>query len=182
MVSIVQGWEVLVSFFATLPTQYEAQQALPIEWAAQFPADVPDYTQLPKEWTDALAAADAAGKIPNIPHASAPGGQSNPVYPPGVNPSSPEICSATYKCVIPEDEDLWNAPTGVYGSSFDDGPYPVSLSGSCAPPLLTFSSISELPSPHRVFAVERRNDYPFHDRQAYPHQPHRVPASIQCRT
>jgi len=78
---------------------------------------------MPQAWKDALNAAVQAGKIPNVPISSGPN-NSSPVYPPGINPNSPEICSATYKCKIPDD--IWDAPEGMIGISFDDGPLPVS--------------------------------------------------------
>ncbi|KAJ3545390.1 hypothetical protein NMY22_g2459 [Coprinellus aureogranulatus] len=115
------------------------------EWAAPFPKAIPDSSQLPQEWVDALNAADAAGKIPHIPQSSAPGGQSNPVYPPGVNPSSPEICSATYKCRIAED--IWDAPDGVFASSFDDGPYPTS------PRLIEFLQSNDVTTTHFMIGL-----------------------------
>jgi chitin deacetylase len=79
---------------------------------------------MPQAWKDALSAAVQAGKIPNIPPTSDPN-NGNPVYPSGYNPSSPQVCSATYKCRITGD--IWDAPQGVIGISFDDGPLPVSL-------------------------------------------------------
>lgn len=120
------------------------------EWAALFPTAIPDSSQLPKEWVDALNAADAAGKIPHIPQSSAPGGQSNPVYPAGVNPSSPEICSATYKCRIAED--IWDAPDGVFASSFDDGPYPTS------PRLIEFLQSNDVTTTHFMIGLHIRNN------------------------
>lgn len=92
------------------------------EWAAGFPDVHPSLTNLPTAWVDALNAAVAAGKIPNIPEARDTGG--NPVYPSGVNPLSPEVCSGTAKCRNPDD--IWDAPDGVLALSFDDGPYLVS--------------------------------------------------------
>lgn len=70
---------------------------------------------MPPEWTAALNAAVAAGKIPNIP---------NSPYPPGVDPNGPQVCSAAVFCKIPGD--IFDGPAGVYASSFDDGPYPAS--------------------------------------------------------
>lgn len=64
----------------------------------------------------------AAGNIPNISVSSNTPG-TNPVYPVGVNPNSPQVCSATYKCRIPGD--IWDSPDGVFASAFDDGPCPV---------------------------------------------------------
>ncbi len=92
------------------------------EWSAGYPdTDVTKGT--PQAWIDALNAAVKAGKIPNIPVATSTGG--NPTYPQGFDPNGPEVCSATYKCR--NKEDLWDAPDGVFGSSFDDGPLPVCL-------------------------------------------------------
>lgn len=91
-------------------------------WSGGFPRSIPDPNQLPAEWVNALNAAVAAGKIPNIPQSTNTPGV-NPVYPPGVNPNSPEVCSATYKCRHPED--TWDAPPNYFGTGFDDGPLPV---------------------------------------------------------
>jgi hypothetical protein len=93
-----------------------------LAWSSPFPQSSPNPSALPVEWVSALNAAVAAGKIPNIPQSSNTPGV-NPVYPPSVNPSGPEVCSATYKCRNPAD--IWDAPTGVFASSFDDGPLPV---------------------------------------------------------
>ena len=77
---------------------------------------------MPQEWKDALNAAVQAGKIPNLaPSTNDP--NAGPVYPKGVDPMSPDVCSATYKCRL--DTDLWDAPDGQVGISFDDGPIPV---------------------------------------------------------
>ncbi|KAH9482648.1 Chitin deacetylase [Psilocybe cubensis] len=90
-------------------------------WASGYPPGPPDPALLPVEWVRALEEAIAAGKIPDIPQTTNYQG-SSPVYPYGINPSSPEICSSTYKCRIPGD--FWDSPNGVFGSSFDDGPTP----------------------------------------------------------
>ncbi|KIY71454.1 carbohydrate esterase family 4 protein [Cylindrobasidium torrendii FP15055 ss-10] len=90
------------------------------EWMAAFPTGIPDVNATPKEWIDALNVAVQAGKIPNIPPSTA-STQTNPVYPDGMDPNGPEICSATYKCRT--DREIWDAPDGVLGISFDDGPY-----------------------------------------------------------
>jgi chitin deacetylase len=87
-------------------------------WSASFPAGTPDVNSLPKPWVDALNVAVSAGKIPNITIPSAI--NSNPVYPQGINPSVPPICSAYYKCRMPQD--IWDAPDGNIGIGFDDGP------------------------------------------------------------
>lgn len=66
---------------------------------------------------DALNAAIQAGDVPNFPPSTPTGG--NPTYG-DKDPLGKEICSATYKCRNPGD--LWDAPDGVFGVSFDDGP------------------------------------------------------------
>src|SRR6266404_1772037 len=95
-----------------------------IAWAAAYPVSTPDANAMPQAWEDALDAAVQAGKIPNIPPTSNPNNGS-PVYPPDYDPYSSEVCSATYKCRIAGD--VWEAPPGVIGISFDDGPLPVSV-------------------------------------------------------
>ncbi|TFK28739.1 glycoside hydrolase/deacetylase [Coprinopsis marcescibilis] len=95
------------------------------EWRARYPRDRNfDVDALPQEWVDALAEAVEAGRIPDIPRTTMPTADGNPVYPPQFNPVSINVCSTTYKCVHPED--IWDAPAGVFSSSFDDGPYPTS--------------------------------------------------------
>ncbi|KAH9922844.1 carbohydrate esterase family 4 protein [Epithele typhae] len=95
------------------------------EWAAGFPKDKTiDPSTIPQAWIDALNAAKAAGKIPNISPSTQTVPFTSPTYP-GLDPNSKEICSATYKCKNPDD--LWDAPDGVFASSFDDGPLPTSM-------------------------------------------------------
>ncbi|KJA24474.1 carbohydrate esterase family 4 protein [Hypholoma sublateritium FD-334 SS-4] len=94
-------------------------------WSAGYPTGAPDTTNLPAAWVAALNAAVAAGKIPSIPPTTNTPG-TNPVYPTGIDPSSPSVCSATYKCRIPGD--IWDSPDGVFASSFDDGPSPLTPS------------------------------------------------------
>ncbi|KAF5370107.1 hypothetical protein D9758_001048 [Tetrapyrgos nigripes] len=93
------------------------------EWASKYPPWTPDPSQMPGAWRDRLNVAVAAGKVPNTPIPYSPGDQ-NPTYPEGHDPMSPEICSATYKCRI--DGDIWDGPSGFFGTSFDDGPLPTS--------------------------------------------------------
>ncbi|RPD67136.1 glycoside hydrolase/deacetylase [Lentinus tigrinus ALCF2SS1-7] len=93
------------------------------QWSAGFPQDNDVTKNLPQAWLDALDAAVKAGTIPDIPVSTSTGG--NPTYPQGFDPNGPTVCSATYKCV--NKEDLWDAPDGVFGSSFDDGPLPTSM-------------------------------------------------------
>jgi hypothetical protein len=78
---------------------------------------------LPQEWVNALNSAVAAGKIPNISLSTVTPGNV-PVYPNGTDPTSPGICSGSYKCMI--QGDIWNAPNGTFASAFDDGPTQVS--------------------------------------------------------
>lgn len=72
---------------------------------------------------DALNAAVAAGKIPSF-DPSTLNENGAPVYDDNLDPNGDTVCSATYKCRI--DDQLWDAPDGVVGLSFDDGPLPVS--------------------------------------------------------
>lgn len=92
-------------------------------WAAGFPDLIPDPAHLPQEWVNALNATIAAGKIPDVPVAVINGGGS-PVYPSGVDPNGPLVCSGFAKCR--NADDIWDAPNGVVALSFDDGPYLVS--------------------------------------------------------
>ncbi|KAE8221881.1 hypothetical protein CF326_g8478 [Tilletia indica] len=70
------------------------------------------------EWKAALDAAVQAGKIPNIPVSSSPDG-GTPTYPSGTDMS--KVCSwSTNQCQGPND--IFQAPDGVVGINFDDGP------------------------------------------------------------
>lgn len=83
---------------------------------------VPTAAETPKAWLDALDAAVAAGKIPNIAPATMQGG--NPVYANSVG-LDPKTCSWTVtKCVKPTD--IVNIPDNHIAVSFDDGPTGVS--------------------------------------------------------
>lgn len=95
------------------------------EWSAGFPPAEPDPKALPQAWLDALNAAVAAGKIPNIPVSTSTNG-SNPAYSDATDPTGagPTICSSTAKCRGAGD--IWDAPDGVLGTGFDDGPLPAS--------------------------------------------------------
>jgi len=81
---------------------------------------------MPQAWLDALHAAIAAGKIPDIP-VTTMGGPS-PTYPDGYDPMSPNVCSSSAQCRIPGD--IWDGPPGTLSLSFDDGPLPVSVPSS----------------------------------------------------
>ena len=74
---------------------------------------------MPQAWTDALNAAVQAGKIPDLDPSSQSSPGANPTYD-GGNPNDPSICSATYQCRIAGQ--IWDAPDGVLGLGFDDGP------------------------------------------------------------
>lgn len=78
---------------------------------------------MPRAWTDALDAAIAAGKIPNIPIATNSSTTGEPTYGKGTEPAQADICSSTAQCRI--EGDIWDAPAGVIGIGFDDGPLPV---------------------------------------------------------
>lgn len=67
---------------------------------------------MPAEWVAALTAAENANLIPNIPLSN------DGNYPQGVNASSPEVCSSYVQCQ--GDGDIWDAPDGMLGVSFDD--------------------------------------------------------------
>ncbi|KZT24481.1 carbohydrate esterase family 4 protein [Neolentinus lepideus HHB14362 ss-1] len=87
-------------------------------WSAAYPTTTPDSSQLPQAWVNALNEAVQAGKIPNIPPSTLVNG--NPTYPSGYDPLGSQVCSGTYKCRNPDD--IWDAPEGILGSGFDDGP------------------------------------------------------------
>lgn len=95
-------------------------------WAAAYPVGTPDSNAMPQAWKDALNNAVQAGKIPNIAPAKQNAPNTPPVYDPSVNPNDPSVCSAPHGCHNPGD--IYDAPQGVIGISFDDGPLPVSHS------------------------------------------------------
>ncbi|KAK7044325.1 carbohydrate esterase family 4 protein [Favolaschia claudopus] len=91
------------------------------EWAAGYPPEpptLPDVKSIPASWISALNDAVSRKAIPDIPPSKLDSG-GNPTYA-GKDPNSPEICSSTYQCRI--DGDIWDAPAGSIGLSFDDGP------------------------------------------------------------
>ena len=69
---------------------------------------------MPQAWKDALAAAENAGLIPDLQLSEPKEGR----YPKGVNASSPEYCNAATGCRA--EGDIWDAPDGMMGISFDD--------------------------------------------------------------
>jgi chitin deacetylase len=81
---------------------------------------------MPAAWSASLAAAVAAGAIPDIP-LSTLNAAGTTVYAGGLDPNGPKVCSATYGCRIAGD--VWDAPDGVYALGFDDGPLPVRCAG-----------------------------------------------------
>ncbi|KAG8885646.1 hypothetical protein FRB97_000089 [Tulasnella sp. 331] len=90
-------------------------------WTAMYPGyNVPDPTKMPASWIQALANVEAAGLIPDIAPTTGEG-----IYAEGVNASDPEICSAAWQCRAPGD--IWDAPDGMLGVAFDDGPTSASL-------------------------------------------------------
>ncbi|KAI1786526.1 glycoside hydrolase/deacetylase [Ganoderma leucocontextum] len=94
------------------------------EWAAGFPDKV-DPNALPLAWVNAYNQAKNAGKIPsNVPVSTQPNG-GNPTYG-NLDPNGQVVCSTTYKCRNNSPDVVWDAPDGVFASSFDDGPLPAS--------------------------------------------------------
>lgn len=97
-----------------------------VEWTAQYPSSTPSTSDLPQEWVNAYNDAVKNGKIPNFPPSTSVNGAS-PVYPGDTNAqrNDPSICAWTDRsCQIPGN--VYNAPDGVIGIGFDDGPTPVS--------------------------------------------------------
>jgi chitin deacetylase len=96
------------------------------EWKAKYPPPgqpLGDETKIPKPWLDAYKAAVANGLIAQIPPTTIIRDQdynSNPVYAKGFDPSSDAVCSTYVQCYKPTD--LHEAPAGMIGISFDDGP------------------------------------------------------------
>ena len=96
-------------------------------WAAAYPSWSPNPSTIPQAWTDALNNAVQAGTIPNITVSHQSNPAANPTYG-SLNPNGPQVCSGTYGCRIAGQ--IWDAPAGVVGISFDDGPLPVSSARS----------------------------------------------------
>jgi chitin deacetylase len=99
------------------------------EWQSGWTWDLLPKEKLPSAWFDALDAAVAAGKIPNIAppiQKKLPDGSlSNPIYADGSGGESPDICSQTAGCL--GKGVIKDAPDGVFATSFDDGPIAVGL-------------------------------------------------------
>jgi chitin deacetylase len=101
-----------------------------LAWTAAYPAGIPDANAMPQAWKDALNNAVQAGKIPNIPPSVITPGAALPTYG-NLNPTSPNVCSGAYACRVPGQ--IWDAPPGVIGIGFDDGPLPVSFTLTPSP-------------------------------------------------
>ncbi|KAL7417365.1 hypothetical protein BDY24DRAFT_88798 [Mrakia frigida] len=103
---------------------FRRQTAIPevgsAEWVALYPAAGSTPTTVPQAWTDALAAAVAAGKIPDLPPATLT--QGYPSYSNNLDPAGPVACHNTRGCSIASDKLV--APDGMIGISQDDGPLP----------------------------------------------------------
>ncbi|KZW03178.1 glycoside hydrolase/deacetylase [Exidia glandulosa HHB12029] len=96
------------------------------QWLNQYPpaGGVPSQNEadIPATWLAAYKAAKAAGKIPNIPVSQINVPHQNFPYYGGLDPMGPEVCSSTPKCKNGQG-DIWDAPAGTIGISFDDGPW-----------------------------------------------------------
>lgn len=86
------------------------------------PPDVPGPSPR-AEWIEALNREKKAGHIPNFKPSIKTADQ-NVKYEAGVDGSDPSICSWTIGCRSPTD--ITDAPAGMMGISFDDGPEPAS--------------------------------------------------------
>ena len=110
--------------FVDACSSFHSSAPPPPEWAAGFPDKV-DPTKLPQAWVDAYNKAKNAGKIPsNVPVSTQANSGANPTYG-NLDPNGPVVCSTTYQCRNNSTDVIWDAPDGVFGSSFDDGPLPV---------------------------------------------------------
>ncbi|WWC70829.1 uncharacterized protein I206_104781 [Kwoniella pini CBS 10737] len=78
------------------------------------PGATPGTDKLPQAWVDKLNSIT----LPNVSVSNPNNGY--PTYADGETPSDQHICSFTYECTT--DEDLYNAPSGIFALSFDDGP------------------------------------------------------------
>lgn len=98
------------------------------EWKALFPAPFETLTKdaAKPAWIDALNQVKAQGLIPtNVPVGKFNATSGYPEYNGGqLDPKGDVVCSASYFCRGPDD--VWDAPEGHVGLSFDDGPLPES--------------------------------------------------------
>lgn len=107
------------------PCFLAANDARLTAWSASYPASALDSEQLPQTWKDALDAAVADGRIPNLPPSTIDE-EGFTVYPDHLDPAGPEVCSSTFKCMTGEGV-VWDAPDGFIGIGFDDGPELVNI-------------------------------------------------------
>lgn len=107
---------------------------------------------MPQAWTDALSAAISAGKIPDIPVSTQSAPSTTPEYE-GQDPSKQPICSASAHCRLPGQ--IWDAPSGVVGISFDDGPTAVRPYYVLAALVLTCQQASD-----DLYSFLEQNDIP----------------------
>ncbi|KAI5120667.1 hypothetical protein M0805_006956 [Coniferiporia weirii] len=122
-------------------------------WSAQYPQSTPAASSIPQSWIDALNTAVSAGKIPDIPVPTL-GNNPSPVYPGDVNANrnNATVCAATDReCRIPGD--IWDAPEGVIGIGFDDGPTEAS------PKLYNFLQGQNQRSTHYMIGVNVLNNW-----------------------
>lgn len=89
-------------------------------WIARYPAGTPSADTMPQEWKDALATAESAGLIPNLTLSNSQGN-----YPKGINAGNGSYCNSATQCRA--DGDIWDAPDGMLGVSFDDVSIPWNL-------------------------------------------------------
>ncbi|KAI0028332.1 hypothetical protein K488DRAFT_26653, partial [Vararia minispora EC-137] len=113
------------------------------EWSVGFPATA-DTTTMPKAWTDALNTAVQTGRIPSIPVSTQASPDATPAYDGVADPSIPPVCSSYAQCRITGQ--IWDAPAGTIGISFDDGPLPARRTPS--DDLYAFLQQNNIPSTH----------------------------------
>ncbi|KAG9010174.1 hypothetical protein FRB90_008006 [Tulasnella sp. 427] len=110
---------------------------------------------------DALTKAVAAGQIPTVPLSN----EGNDPH--GVDPNDPTVCNSTSECKV--DGDIWNAPDGMLGLNFDDGPTDASprlydyLKNNTQKATLFYigGNIRDLPQ-HALTAFQNGNDLAVH--------------------
>ncbi|GAA5979032.1 hypothetical protein JCM10908_002781 [Rhodotorula pacifica] len=90
---------------------------------ASYPAPLEKGPQPKQEWIDTYNRVKAEGKIPDWPVPTNNNGA--PVYPPGTDLGENGLCSWTLAHCY-GDNDIYDAPDGMYAIAFDDGPVPSS--------------------------------------------------------
>ncbi|KAG0662256.1 hypothetical protein C6P46_003442 [Rhodotorula mucilaginosa] len=91
--------------------------------STSYPAPLQKGPPPKQEWIDTYNRVKAEGKIPGFPPATNQGG--TPVYPQGTDTGENGLCSWTLAHCY-GDNDIYDAPDGMYAISFDDGPVPSS--------------------------------------------------------